>query len=66
MCDNGDVAFHFNPRSDQGEVVRNSKIDDSWGDEEKEAPEFPFEARDTFDVMFFVAEDKFMVSLNSM
>lgn len=63
MCENEDVAFHFNPRKEQAQVVRNSKFDGSWGEEEREAPDFPFEARDTFDVVFYVGEDKFIVSL---
>ncbi|XP_061166319.1 uncharacterized protein LOC133175224 [Saccostrea echinata] len=69
MCsgdEDGDIAFHFNPRKDQGEVVRNSRLseDGDWGPEETEAPEFPFEAKDTFEIVFHVGEDKFFTFLN--
>uniref|UniRef100_A0A1A9W0I9 Galectin n=1 Tax=Glossina brevipalpis TaxID=37001 RepID=A0A1A9W0I9_9MUSC len=36
-----DVALHINPRLPQGYIVRNSKVNNVWGDEEKASP-LPF------------------------
>jgi hypothetical protein len=45
--------------------VRNSKFCQSWGDEERDTPDFPFKAGEIFHVLFYVGEDKFIVSLKS-
>uniref|UniRef100_A0A3B4ANL3 Galectin n=1 Tax=Periophthalmus magnuspinnatus TaxID=409849 RepID=A0A3B4ANL3_9GOBI len=38
----GDIAFHLNPRLNEGLVVRNSKIGGGWGKEEREINFNPF------------------------
>uniref|UniRef100_A0A8C5HRS2 Galectin n=1 Tax=Gouania willdenowi TaxID=441366 RepID=A0A8C5HRS2_GOUWI len=37
-----DIAFHFNPRFDEGAIIRNSCIQKKWGNEERELKDFPF------------------------
>lgn len=35
LCSGKDIAFHLNPRFDEYAVVRNTKINDLWGTEER-------------------------------
>ncbi|KAL3989685.1 Galactoside-binding lectin family protein [Acanthocheilonema viteae] len=41
IAKNGDILFHFNPRFKEKKVIRNTKIGDVWGEEEREGT-FPF------------------------
>ena len=60
-----DVAFHFNPRFGETNcTVRNTYVDGSWQDEEREEESFPFEKKDTFEIVIKVMEDKFMTFVN--
>lgn len=37
--DDADIAFHFNPRNDQGDVVvRNTRRGGAWQNEERDTP----------------------------
>lgn len=45
-----DVAFHFNPRFNGEDSVRNTLEGGSWGEEEREQPNFPFEPKDQFEI----------------
>lgn len=51
--DGGDVAFHFNPRFNDGgrqAIVRNSFINQKWGPEERQLESFPFAPGQPFEV----------------
>ncbi|GMR39382.1 hypothetical protein PMAYCL1PPCAC_09577, partial [Pristionchus mayeri] len=46
---NGDIAMHFNPCCDDKAVLRNSLLDNQWGNEEREG-KMPFEKGVGFDL----------------
>ncbi|XP_041352679.1 32 kDa beta-galactoside-binding lectin-like isoform X2 [Gigantopelta aegis] len=58
-----DIAFHFNPRTTQNEVIRNSFAGD-WQDEEKHQPDFPFWEGRTFQLRIYVTPDEYKVMVN--
>lgn len=66
QTDDGDspsnVSFHFNPRQNQGEVVRNSMIDGDWGEEEKDSDHFPFGPKANFEIRIVCTPWKYVVS----
>nr|WBW70069.1 venom protein [Lampona murina] len=55
--------FHFNPRFDEGCVVRNSRLDEAWGDEEREGGN-PFVPGEPFLVCFSASVDGYEVEVN--
>ncbi|NWI53346.1 LEG3 protein, partial [Calyptomena viridis] len=62
-----DVAFHFNPRFNEGHrkvIVCNSKFHNKWGKEDRTAPRFPFEAGTPFKLQILCEEDHFKVAVN--
>lgn len=63
-------AFHFDVRfdygSDQNEIVRNAKVDGSWGTEEKSLDKpFPFGRGKFFDMIVLIERDCFKVAVNN-
>lgn len=53
LCTSSDLAFHFNPRFNEGGgkvIVRNSCIGKKWGKEERELQHFPFVQGQPFEV----------------
>ncbi|XP_060077888.1 galectin-4-like [Ylistrum balloti] len=62
--DDGDIAFHFNPRISEGCTVRNALIGGGWQNEEKEQPNFPFQQRKAFEITFQIKQDKFSTFVN--
>ncbi|XP_027705121.1 galectin-3 [Vombatus ursinus] len=61
-----DVAFHFNPRFNEGGrrvIVCNSKFSNNWGTEERHAT-FPFEAGKPFKIQVLIEADHFKVAVN--
>jgi hypothetical protein len=60
----GDIAFHFNPRINNGVVVRNSSIGGAWGTEERAQPSFPFQAGQQFQMIILCEPNDFKVAVN--
>ena len=60
-----DIAFHFNPRFEEGgSVVCNTKKKGLWGLEEKKT-HLPFQRGSPFELSFLVLSSCFQVSKNS-
>lgn len=60
-----DVAFHFNPRLALRYIVRNSRINNSWGDEETTSIEkFNLQRNKIFEIQIVAADREFYVSLD--
>lgn len=63
-CSNGDIAFHFNPRFDEGGVVVcNTMQQKQWGTEERKQC-MPFQRGMYFEVIVNVKNHCFQVSVN--
>ncbi|KAL2095732.1 hypothetical protein ACEWY4_007880 [Coilia grayii] len=59
-----DVAFHMNPRLQDGDIVRNSCIGGSWGQEEREFSFNPFQEGQYFDISIRCGNQRFKVFVN--
>jgi galectin-4 len=57
-----DVVFHFNPRFDQHEAVRNSCQGGGWGAEEKQGG-FPLHPGQPFDIQIVCFPEHYQVKL---
>lgn len=67
FCASNDVAFHFNPRFNEGGgkvIVRNSLINGNWGHEERELSDFPFVPGQPFEMMILCTNEEFKVAVN--
>lgn len=63
QCGNEDIAFHFNPRFDDGLVVCNTKEHQNWGKEERKH-ELPFHRGQPFEIRILVTQHDYKVSVN--
>ncbi|XP_051849165.1 galectin-9-like isoform X3 [Antechinus flavipes] len=64
ICGN-DIAFHLNPRFTEKAVVRNTKINYTWGSEERSLPGFmPFTQGQPFTILIRCEMHCFKVSVN--
>ncbi|XP_064008721.1 galectin-3 [Pogoniulus pusillus] len=62
-----DIAFHFNPRFKEDRrkvIVCNSLFQGNWGQEERTAPRFPFEAGKPFKLQILCEVDHFKVAVD--
>ncbi|KGL75432.1 Galectin-8, partial [Tinamus guttatus] len=64
--DSKDIALHLNPRLKTKIFVRNSYLHDSWGEEEKEVPNFPFSPGMYFELIIFCDAQQFKVAINGV
>ncbi|XP_034063310.1 galectin-3b [Gymnodraco acuticeps] len=63
-----DLAFHFNPRfNDYGKklIVRNSCINKTWGKEERDLQNFPFQQGKPFEMKIMCTDKEFKVAVNN-
>ncbi|XP_053701024.1 galectin-3b isoform X2 [Synchiropus splendidus] len=67
LASGSDIAFHFNPRFNEGGrqvIVRNSRIGNKWGKEERDLCRFPFgEGRD-FEMEILCSDSMYSVSVD--
>ncbi|PZC78686.1 hypothetical protein B5X24_HaOG217246 [Helicoverpa armigera] len=63
MSTNVDVAFHLNPRFDHMAVVRNTLIDEEWGEEERTGG-IPLSRGEDFDMLIVCDIRCWKVSIN--
>ncbi|KAF4521286.1 hypothetical protein B566_EDAN002290 [Ephemera danica] len=60
-----DVALHVNPRLDERRIVRNSRGNERWADEEATATQrFPVKRGEQFFLYIFVTESHFLIAFN--
>ncbi|XP_078418777.1 galectin-3b isoform X3 [Cetorhinus maximus] len=67
-CDQ-DIAFHLSVRfREDGHhqvLVRNSKINNAWGGEERVAPRFPFKQGESFEILILGEPNQYRVAVNN-
>ncbi|XP_054713004.1 LOW QUALITY PROTEIN: galectin-4-like [Uloborus diversus] len=59
-----DISFHFDARFYNRTVVRNSRTNNVYANEELAIPHFPFQQAVNFDMIIRVENDKYMVAIN--
>ncbi|NXU71596.1 LEG8 protein, partial [Oreotrochilus melanogaster] len=64
--DSKDIVLHLNPRVKNKLFVRNSYLNDSWGEEEKELADFPFSPGMYFELIIFCEAHQFKVAVNGV
>nr|XP_033809274.1 galectin-3-like [Geotrypetes seraphini] len=64
---NNDIAFHLNPRFDKKphSIVRNSMINNIWGEEERHTPKFPFHHGSPFKIQILCETHCYRVAVNN-
>lgn len=61
-----DIALHFNPRNDDGDVVvRNTLQNGSWQTEERDTPHFPFNNGQKFTLRIMTNPDCYSIMVNN-
>uniref|UniRef100_H3BH55 Galectin n=1 Tax=Latimeria chalumnae TaxID=7897 RepID=H3BH55_LATCH len=61
---NNDIALHINPRVSEGIVVRNSFLNGTWGEEERDLETNPFQPGQYFDLSVRCGNYRFKVFIN--
>lgn len=57
-----DTLLHFNPDVSKGAVVRNSKVDGEWDDDETDGG-MPFQLGEIFNIHIIITEEEFVVRI---
>ncbi|XP_061751460.1 galectin-8-like isoform X2 [Nerophis ophidion] len=58
------IALHLNPRMKSSTIVRNSYLNESWGQEERELVFFPFSSGDYFEILLLCQAHQFKLAVN--
>ncbi|XP_012970109.1 galectin-8 [Mesocricetus auratus] len=61
-----DIALHLNPRLNMKAFVRNSFLQDAWGEEEKNITCFPFSPGMYFEMIIYCDVREFKVAINGV
>ncbi|XP_029449680.1 galectin-8 isoform X2 [Rhinatrema bivittatum] len=61
-----DIALHLNPRMRPQVFVRNSYFYESWGDEERSLPDFPFSPGMFFEMIIYCDTHEYKVAVNGV
>ncbi|XP_053238568.1 galectin-8 isoform X3 [Podarcis raffonei] len=64
--DSDDIALHLNPRIRDKAFVRNSYLDSSWGEEEKQIPHFPFAPGMYFELIILCKAHQYNIAINGV
>ncbi|XP_042371946.1 galectin-3b, partial [Plectropomus leopardus] len=68
LCAGTDIAFHFNPRFNeygQKVIVRNTRIKNQWGKEERPLQNFPFGPGKPFEIKILCTNSEYKVAVNN-
>ncbi|AWP16699.1 Galectin [Scophthalmus maximus] len=58
------IALHLNPRMKSGVFIRNSYLSETWGQEERELPFFPFSSGEYFEILILCQPHQFKLAVN--
>ncbi|XP_017270387.1 galectin-8-like [Kryptolebias marmoratus] len=58
------IALQLNPRMKSSVFIRNSYLDESWGQEEREQPLFPFSSGEYFEILLLCQPHQFKLAVN--
>ncbi|OBS66287.1 hypothetical protein A6R68_05170 [Neotoma lepida] len=61
-----DIALHLNPRLNMKAFVRNSFLQDAWGEEERNITSFPFSLGMYFEMIIYCDVREFKVAINGV
>ena len=61
-----DIALHLNPRLNVKAFVRNSFLQDAWGEEERNITCFPFSSGMYFEMIIYCDVREFKVAINGV
>uniref|UniRef100_A0A8D0HKM6 Galectin n=1 Tax=Sphenodon punctatus TaxID=8508 RepID=A0A8D0HKM6_SPHPU len=64
--DSKNIALHLNPRMKTKAFVRNSYLCDSWGEEEKDIVNFPFNPGMYFELIIFCDVHQYKIAINGV
>ncbi|XP_067901395.1 galectin-8 isoform X2 [Heterodontus francisci] len=64
VSDSTDLPLHLAPRFKEKAFVRNSFLNQSWGEEERKMDYFPFNSEAYFEVIIYCGTDCFKVAVN--